>query len=655
MQARALLGPEGPLARSMGTYELRPGQLDMAEAVERTLSDDGLLLVEAGTGTGKTLAYLVPALLSGKKIVISTGTKTLQDQLMNSDIPLLAACLGSVDAACMKGLSNYLCLRRYHELMLSADAGHEPFASLLRELRDWEASTPTGDRAELEAIGEDSPLWTAVQSGTETRIGTPCRHFDRCFVTAMRLRAEEAQLVVVNHHLFFADLALRGPRGRGVLPDYDAVVLDEAHLLEDIATDFFGVTVSASRIHALLRDARRSLAAANRLLQADPLLSEAQRQSDVFFAALPKAGPEHAGRVPLAPEAFDGPVREQMFALDTALDALASHCSLARDEALAALAKRAHTIRRDVSEIAEGGGRSHVTWTRRSSRNVAIGASPVQIGEILKDRLWYTGQAAVLTSATLSAAGSFDFLRKRLGIDFDPLELVVPSPFVYEQQVALYLPDHLGDPRTPGFAEQAAREIIALVNLCQGGAFVLCTSLKAMRELAKRCRPALGLRTYVQGEAPKAVLLARFREDGNAVLFATASFWQGVDVPGRALRLVVVDKLPFEVPTDPLVAARCRELREQGRDAFREYVVPTAALALKQGFGRLIRTRHDRGIVAVLDGRLRTRGYGKWFVRTLPPAHRCERFEDLARFWRSTEASQGGLARSNSGATGGGP
>jgi ATP-dependent DNA helicase DinG len=612
----------------------------MARAVERALDRDGVLLVEAGTGTGKTLAYLVPAILSGRKVVISTGTKTLQDQIMLRDLPLLEARLGTaLSVACMKGLQNYLCLRRYDELRHGARSAEPAIARALPVLETWAGRTRTGDRGELVDLANGESVWSEVHSGSDTRIGPRCRHYDACFVTRMRKEAEDARVVVVNHHLFFADLALRGPHGAQVIPDYDAVIFDEAHLVEDTATDFFGVAVSRHRIDSFVRDAERALAAADLGVDAAKLLPAVVRTAQAFFAAMPRAAEAESGRLPLPPEAFDDRVRDPMLALDNALDAVASFARrhVERGESVAQAARRADLIRDDIATIAEGSRGGRVTWTSTRGSAVTIGASPVEVGGILRERLFHRGGAVVLTSATLAAGGSFEFVRSRLGIEGEVEERHLPAPFDYSRQAALYVPGNLPDPRDPGFFGRAVAEIRALVELTSGGAFVLCTSIRAMKALHGALRESLGRRVYLQGDAPNATLLERFRADGDAVLFATASFWQGVDVPGDALRLVVIDKLPFDVPTDPLVQARCARLEEAGEKPFMKYFVPAAALALKQGFGRLIRTRHDRGIVAVLDARITRRGYGRVFLASLPDARRCDTFDEVARFWHETQ------------------
>jgi ATP-dependent DNA helicase DinG len=634
------LGPEGRLQATLPGYEARPGQLQMALAVEQALAHEGTLLVEAGTGTGKTLAYLLPAIESGKKVVISTGTKTLQDQIMRHDLPLLEAQLGRpIDAACMKGLSNYLCLRRYEEFRRSPESLH---ASALPLLERWRETTVAGDQEELAALAERPELWAEVHSASDTRIGPKCRHYEECFVTRMRRRADAAEIVIVNHHLFFADLAVRAGQGHGgVIPEHDAVIFDEAHLIEDIATDFFGVSVSTTKVEVFARDAARCFASVGLSARADRLLSSMVLIAARLFQELPRPGIADAGRTPLPPDVFVMRLQEPAFALDNALEAIASlaRAEAARSEAVVQIARRAELMRNQLAFIAETGPGKHVAWTKTNARgrSVSLGSSPIEVGPMLRERLFMRGGGLVLTSATLSTSGSYDYVKTRLGIDFEVDELSVPAPFDYQAQAALYLPSGLGDPRQDGFVARACDEIVALIEITGGGAFVLCTSLRMMRELAVQLRTRVTQAVFVQGEAPNAALLESFRRDGNAVLCATLGFWQGVDVPGDALRLVIIDKLPFDVPVDPLVSARCQALKQRGLEPFMKYLVPSAALVLKQGFGRLIRTQRDRGIVAILDERVSRKGYGRVFLRSLPDARRCRSLDEVRGFWKEHE------------------
>ena len=625
MEAGHLLGPTGPLARGVSGYEHRPGQIRMARAVQDVLEHDGTLLIEAGTGTGKTWAYLIPAALSGRRVVVSTGTRALQDQIMEKDLPALKTHLGiEIDAACVKGLSNYLCLRRFEELQRSADASKPRFSRRLPTLRRWIAETESGDRADLDAIAEEDPVWARVVSGSDTRIGARCEHYDACFVTRVRRRAEGAQLIVVNHHLFFADLALRDTGFASVLPDYDAVIFDEAHQIEDTATLFFGSRFSTAMVEKLVRDARPVIQGeSDGTRHATRLLDAILQQTSNFFAALPSN--PNGGRASLRPEAIP---EAELFSLDNALAELSASCRNAKPlhESALQIARRTEQLRDALGSLEAPG---QVSWSLGSGRSPSVGSSPIDVGPLLRERLHERVPCTVFTSATLTTGGDFKFVKRRLGIDSEVSEELVESPFRYEEQAALYAPTHLPDPRAADFADAAVDEILELIRMSKGGAFVLCTSLRMMRILSKRVGEELEHEWFVQGDAPKQTLLDRFRDKGDAVLFATASFWEGVDVPGEALRLVIIDKLPFEVPSDPVVAARCERLDEAGESSFMRYLVPAAALSLKQGFGRLIRTTRDRGVVAILDSRIRRKGYGKVFLRSLPPARVCDTLDEV--------------------------
>jgi ATP-dependent DNA helicase DinG len=689
-----ILGPGGPLSRALSAYESRGGQLDMARAVERTLREERILFCEAGTGTGKTLAYLVPALLSGKKVIVSTATRALQEQIFQRDLPLIEEALGiSFPVALMKGLSNYVCRRRLAEFRASPESQRPMYARSLDALASFLEESETGDFAELAGMAENDPLRAEVASASETRLGASCQYFDECFVTNMRREAERARLIVVNHHLFFADLALRGPHPGRVLPDYEAVIFDEAHQLEDIATEFFGMRVSKRRLDRLLVDAERALRAAG---AADPLfggdsamrsVSAVEVSADAFFHALGGAAGREE-RITLERDVFSGEVAAAWHALDSALEGLAAATEMARGrlaapslrgprpsstlpEALELSARRSEDARAALSQVVEGGA-GRVTWLEQGAQNVTLASSPVDLSTLFRERIFETIPAVVLTSATLSTAvgqgardrasssgndeherpdserspnTAFGYFRTRYGVAdarVDVTELVVPSPFDFEQNALLYTPRDLPAPNAPTFTERAAERIAELVAITGGGAFVLTTSHKTL-QLLSRLLPArlAGKRLLVQGTRPKAALTQSFRADGNAVLLATQSFWEGVDVPGSALRLVVLEKIPFAVPTDPVMVARGRELEAAGENPFMKLSVPAAAIALKQGFGRLIRSQRDVGIVALLDERVHRRGYGKLILGALPPAQRTNELDDVRAFWKRVAQKSG--------------
>ncbi len=669
-----LLGPGGPLSRNLSGYEVRSGQLEMATAVERALADDDLLLCEAGTGTGKTFAYLLPAIASGRKVIVSTATRALQEQIVQTDLPAIERMLGQkVSVAVMKGLSNYVCRRRLGE-RLARDGGSKKARKSLRLVADWAAETATGDIAELVDLSETDPIWPEVTASADTRRGSQCSFYERCFVTRMRRQAEEARLVIVNHHLFFADLAMRGPHPGRVIPDYEAVIFDEAHQLEDIATDFFGTKISSAKIEHLAADLEQSIAILSTYdaslgpETARNLVGELRSAAKSYFDSFLKVAAASDGRKEIDPAALSGEPYEAWLRLDTAYEALGllTTTSLARlstlrmgassrdlatvQESLEVAGRRIDEQRMVLATIAEDKNK-RVIWVEHTERTTSVTSAPVDLSTLLRSRIFEALPCVVLTSATLTTAtsslvakdtASFRYLRERLGIcelHRPVIELTVESPFDFETRAMLYTPKDLPAPADPGFVQAAAARISDLIELTAGGAFVLTTSLRSMQQLyAELKKRHSTLPVMIQGEAPKGELLQRFRQREDAVLVATASFWEGVDVPGRALRLVVLEKIPFYVPTDPLVRARSLALEAEGKNPFFDYIVPAAAITLKQGFGRLIRNRSDAGIVALLDERLHRRGYGQRLLRSLPPAKRTDSIETLRRFWKRIES-----------------
>jgi ATP-dependent DNA helicase DinG len=671
---RELFEPGGRLERALPGYEPRHGQQAMAEAVARTLREERVLLCEAGTGTGKTLAYLLPAVLSQKKVIVSTATRALQEQIALRDLPLVERVLGfPVRAAVMKGVANYVCRRRFSEFAASPEALRPAVSSAIATVSGWLEHSEVGDIAELVALREDAAVWREITASSETRIGAGCSFFDACFVTRMKREAEQAQIVVVNHHLFFADLALRGPHPGRILPDYDAVVFDEAHQLEDVMSAFFGVRVTHARIARLARDCERALERAG---LADPLLDggsalrsvDALRAADgAFWSELEFAAPAGESRVAVERDFWHGRVQGAWHELDAALEGLGALAASTRGRVGAQQLKRALPRGVDAGALREGlevcerraqelreqllaiidSGPGRVTWVDHGAHGRAVSSTPIDVSMLFKDRVLEQVPALVLTSATLSGGSSrgdepeaepsaFGFLRARLGIVPSAVaadELVLPSPFAFEQRALLYTPRDLPSPRARDFIDASAERIAELIAITGGGAFVLTTSLRSMRELHARLRVRLGREPLLQGAAPKSALIGAFRAAGDAVLVATASFWEGVDVPGSALRLVVLEKIPFAVPSDPVVRARSQALESEGKNPFMEYHVPAAAIALKQGFGRLIRSASDAGVVALLDERVHRRGYGKRLLSGLPPARRTDSLEAVRAFW----------------------
>lgn len=615
-----LLGPEGVLASSLPGYESRPEQLEMARAVERCFEERGHLLAEAATGTGKTLAYLIPAALCGRKVVISTATKTLQEQIFFKDIPLLRETVKlDFEAAYLKGRANYLCLHRL-----------QSFDGSQFGIREWAEHTETGDRAELD-LPEDFAGWPALSATSDSCLGSRCSFYEPCFVTRMRRRAEKVDLLVVNHHLFFADLALRtrrGGGGEGVLPKYDAVVFDEAHAIESVATEYFGWQVSNWVLQELCADASRAGEAAvspGQLLAAAAL--KLQTAAEVFFRAAAAHLALLEPSVRLGPDSFQ-PLRPQIAAVTGALSAMAALTDSSAQADLAAIGRRCGDIAEQLDFVCAAASPDCVYWAERRGRGVMLRAAPIDIAAELRRRLYPEVDTVIFTSATLTAQGRFDYFASRMGLGEEPgsserrvATLNLESPFDYRRQAALYLPSHLPEPNSRAFIQAAAEEIISLAELNGARAFALFTSLRNMQAAYRWAKEKLPYPVLIQGERPKSALLEQFKKEPS-VLFAAQSFWEGVDVPGDALSLVIIDRLPFASPGDPLVGARIDQLRHRGLEPFSSYQLPQAAIALRQGFGRLIRRRQDRGIVAVLDRRIVSRQYGRFFLESLPPAIR---------------------------------
>ena len=630
-----IFGPGGFLERSMiGGYEHRPAQLQMAEAVHDAFQKHHHSVVEAGTGTGKTLAYLLPAICSGRRVVISTATKSLQEQLYQKDVPFLQKHFApNLKVAVMKGRSNFLCLSKMHALADQPMLKGMEEVDAFRQIRDWSRLTETGDRAELTFLPDDSELWSRIDARRDTCTGKKCPEFEKCFLTQMQNRAKEADLIIVNHHLFFADLALKQDDFGSILPEYSAVVFDEAHEMEDVASDYFGQQISNFRFEELARDADHAM----RLTKtgSPTLLRRTQRireKSRAFFDSFPPRD----GRFPFTRQEREAFLEQNREAYDALLNACkATETEFAaltqKPEELTRIARRSFEIRQELSFLFESNEKNYVYWFERRNKGVFLAATPIDISQILREKLFESFDTVILTSATLTVAGRFEFIRQRLGLDHAK-ECALPPEFDYQQQALLYLPQRMPDVRDAGFAGKAADEIVQLLELSQGRAFCLFTSYSQMNDLFERVRTRVDFPLMLQGTAPRSVLLERFKNTPNAVLFATASFWQGVDVPGEQLSCVIVDRLPFAVPSDPIVAARVRALQDEGRNPFSEFQVPEAVLALKQGFGRLIRAKTDRGVLALLDTRIQRMPYGKIFLESLPRYRRTNDLEDVSRF-----------------------
>ncbi len=644
--------PGGILARSPLPYEYRPGQLEMAKAVERALQERRHLIVEAGTGTGKTLAYLLPALRTGQRVIISTGTKALQDQLYFRDVPFLETLLGDLHVCYMKGRANYLCR---HKLSALRD---QPILTGLeeidqyRQISEWEQETETGDRAEISGMPESSALWQKLDARTEACLGSTCPDYRRCFITEMRRKALESDIIIVNHHLFFADLSVRqeaaGAPDAGILPEAAAVIFDEAHELEEVASSYFGLSVSNIRFEELARDTDVLLRGKEGADKLPAVTAQLRERARMFFAGLPMAGD---GRQPFTE-------REEF--LENSGDLYTAVCTTLRrmeaemegltgvDEA-PGLKKRVARLRSELEFLLESNANNMVYWMERrvfgggtaptarggartASRTTFLQATPIDVSELLHEMVFEQIPTVVLTSATLTVQGGFEHMRKRLGLT-EARELVVPSHFDYGKQALLYLPPNMPDPREPDFQEAAANVIRRVLEITRGRAFCLFTSYAQMRDLYERLAPVLDFPILLHGTAPRKALLEQFRETPNAVLFGTSSFWQGVDVQGEALSCVIIDKLPFAVPSDPVVQARMKAIEEAGGKPFFDYQVPSAVLTLKQGFGRLIRSLEDRGVLVLLDPRIRRQRYGQTFLASLPPYRMTATITDVEEFF----------------------
>ena len=651
-RVREAFADGGPLAGGIPGFEPREGQVRMADAWAGALSRGETLVVEAATGIGKTLAYLVPCILGGRRTLVSTGTKTLQEQLVEQDLPRVRDAL-RVPFSCVvvKGRQNYLCRRRWERFVAEPLFEFSREASHFERMKEFAETTRTGDISACPGIPEDFHAWSEVNARSETCDASTCGETDRCFLADVRRRAAAADLVVVNHHLFFAELSLRAKRGRGgaggpdrgfdVLPDADALILDEAQGIEEVASSFFGVTVSLSRALEIVREVRR--AASSDAKGWDPVLplaEEFRRTADLFFRSA-GAGEGRFFLPAAEPETSFGRAFRELIRAGAELSLSLSGGPAARvpdGEAAGTaemLLRRVDSFAEDLSSLVHADSEEAFAWGERRGGSVVLHRTPVEVSSLLADGLWNESRPVLVTSATLSVSRDLSYFRRRVGLgSVDATELIVDNEFDFERNALVYVPRGIPDPADEGFAEAAGRETVEVLRASGGGALVLCTSYRTLGSLVGALREAISVPLLVQGEGPRPHLLRAFREDRDAVLVGTGTFWEGIDVPGESLRCVVIDKLPFAPPNDPVVTARIRAIRESGNDPFLEYQLPEAVLALRQGVGRLLRRGDDFGVVVLLDRRILTRGYGGVFRENLPAMQWTRDRSDVAGFFR---------------------
>ena len=647
----SIFGPEGLLAQGLEGYESRPGQLEMARAVEALLGTEtgdppsdqaACLVIEAETGLGKTLAYLIPAVRSGHRVVVSTNTRNLQDQILQREIPMIRRFIDpGLTALCVKGRQNYLCLYRWQQLQAGRqselfDQGTEA------TLSQWIGKTIHGDRSELRWLSASSALWQKICCLSHFCLGTTCSEAAACFLNRLRRDAAATRLLIVNHHLLFSDLAVRRTGYGEVLPRYETVIFDEAHHLEQVATTFFGSTFSRYQVIDLTGDVDRS-AMAQLSGQEQQAICQAANRTVGAMERFTAAFPHTRGRFLLHPLLAQEPtiltIRDD---LGSALEGLAKALDQAAskdgpwqqygDRALD-LAARLHLIMADPLDEPDGEEAHSTYWFERSERNLTIFATPVDVAAELQATLFAMTRHCLFTSATLTTGGKFRYFLERLGLSPETATLSLSSPFNYQERTLIYVPEGVPEPTGAGYPQALHGCMETLITHARGRTLVLFTSLAAMDLAQHQLRDRLPYPLLVQGEAPRRTLLHQFSQETDSVLLAVASFWEGVDIPGESLSLVIIDKLPFEVPSDPVIMARINRIKSQGGNPFASFQVPRAILTLRQGVGRLMRTAGDRGVIAILDTRLFSKGYGRQFLKSLPPSPVTRNLDEVAAFF----------------------
>jgi ATP-dependent DNA helicase DinG len=629
-----ILGPDGPISRSLEGFEFRAAQVEMARLIERAIMEKTSAIVEAGTGTGKTLGYLVPLVLSGKKAVISTGTKNLQEQVFFKDIPLLAKATGlEVDAMLMKGRKNYLCLHRYHQNVSRTSFLKPAQEAIKKKIEKWLGNTEFADRAELEWMRDDDMLWDSISSTSEQCLGSQCLHAEDCYLNALRKRAAEAKIIIVNHHLFFADLMVKKGGFGEIIPRFQIVAFDEAHSVEEIATVYFSESFSTNQLTELANDLEKEAESLHQELGKDLkshlnlLRTGTEHLYELFI------GVDEKGRLEneTLKKIHTGPARDIKNGLNYIYEE--SELKGLKNTALQACTSRAGELMQRLEGVLSSTAPDWLKWYERRKRSVILQASPLDISRYLEEYLYLKGRSTVFTSATLSTNGDFSYFRSRMGLSKDVLEGVYPSHFFFQEQTLMYIPKDLPPPSHPDFGNRVARRILDILKITSGRALVLFTSYHNLNLVHQLLQNEIPYTIFKQGEAPRSLLLQEFKRDTHSVLLATGSFWQGVDVPGEALSCLIIDKLPFDSPGDPMVAGRIESIRERNGNPFMEYQLPSAIISLKQGLGRLIRNVSDKGVLSILDIRMINSRYGRFFFDSLPQIPLSHELSDIKLFF----------------------
>lgn len=627
-----ILGPDGPFSRLLPGFAVREEQRAMADAVASAMARREVLVAEAGTGTGKTFAYLVPALLSGEKVIVSTGTRNLQDQLFAKDLPLVREALGvPAELALLKGRANYLCLHRLEAAVAEGRFANRRAAAEIQEIKRWAGVTASGDVAELTQLAEDSPLLPQVTSTADNCLGSDCGHFNDCFLVRARRAAQEADILVVNHHLLFADMALKESGFGELLPGANAFVLDEAHQLPETASAFFGTTLTGNQLLELARDSiaeeLREAGDSRVVRETAAPLEKAVRDLRLAFGEAQRRGPwrEVADAVQPAVVSAGGHLGQLAEVLERVSE---------RGKGLEACARRAAELRGRFEQLTGSEGTAgYIHWYETHKRSFSVNLTPMEVDKVFREQLERFPQAWIMTSATLAVGEDFSHFTRRLGIE-DAVTRRWESPYDFSRQALLYVPSDMPEPADPAYTRAVVAQALPVIEAAGGRTFLLFTSHRALREAADDLRDRIDYPLLVQGDAPRARLLERFRALGNGVLLGTGSFWEGVDVRGEALSCVIIDKLPFASPGDPVLQARIDAMRERGGNPFRDHQLPQAVITLKQGVGRLIRDAADYGVLVLCDPRLGSRGYGRVFLDALPPMTRTRKLEVVERFFR---------------------